>query len=287
MLLLVQYHSFKVHTDRLLALKEDYSGYVTALKKVISMHAEKKNEIIPAGVKGPTKIISSEEDDGSEGVPTFLVVNREPAYLRESATAYARKHNVAWALGELYAADAWVASTATNKRAVLKKRAPARLQKKVVRAQTLSKSMLLKKTPAIVKNPIFSWPIERSRFWISSPFGPRKNKGKFRFHYGLDMAAAKGTPVVAAASGVVVEAEQKTTGYGTTVVIAHNKKYKTRYAHLSKLFVTVGQKVARGEHIGDVGNTGSVRSRWGGDGTHLHFEVQVFGKKVNPIYFLS
>lgn len=133
---------------------------------------------------------------------------------------------------------------------------------------------------------LFKWPIDRSSFWLSSFFGQRKHNGRWKFHRGIDMAAAKGTPVIAAADGVVVEARYAQ-GYGKTIVIAHNAKYKTRYAHLNSVLVRVGQKVERAERIGRVGATGFVRSKRGGDASHLHFEVYVFGKQVNPMYFLG
>jgi len=122
---------------------------------------------------------------------------------------------------------------------------------------------------------------------LSSLYGRRKNaNGSWGFHRAVDMAAVKGTPVKAAASGVVIEACNVQKGYGKTIVIRHNNKYKTRYAHLNALHVTVGQKVRRGMHIGDVGDTGFVRKS-GRDASHLHFELHVFGERVNPLYYLA
>jgi len=100
------------------------------------------------------------------------------------------------------------------------------------------------------------------------------------------MAAVRGTPVYAAANGTVIEARHGA-GYGKTIVIAHNRKYRTRYAHLSSIGVKVGQTVYKGDQIGRVGATGSVRSKRGRDASHLHFEVCAFGKQVNPMYFLG
>ncbi len=93
--------------------------------------------------------------------------------------------------------------------------------------------------------------------------------------------------VYPAADGVVVEA-RNAQGYGKTVVIAHNRKYKTRYAHLHTINVRVGQNVTPDMMLGRVGSTGTVRSKRGRDAaSHLHFEVYVFGKKVNPMYFFN
>src|ERR1051325_11399402 len=82
----------------------------------------------------------------------------------------------------------------------------------------------------------FAWPIDRSQFWLSSPYGPRRNPNRTRgFHWGIDMAAIKGTTVSAVASGTVVEAGFNK-GYGNTIVIKHNDKYRTRYAHLHRIY---------------------------------------------------
>jgi len=137
------------------------------------------------------------------------------------------------------------------------------------------------------KNEInISWPLERSSFWISSYFGPRKKPGGgTKFHYGIDMAALKGTPVYAAAGGDIIEADYAR-GYGNTIVVKHSATYQTRYAHLHKILVEVGKKVKKGDCIGQVGDTGSVRKS-GSDASHLHFEVYAAGKKVNPMRYLS
>ena len=121
---------------------------------------------------------------------------------------------------------------------------------------------------------------------MSSFFGPRKNSdGSVGHHNGIDMAALRGTPVKAAAAGEVETAHFET-GYGNTIVIAHTKKYKTRYAHLDGMNVKVGQKIIKGAVIGRVGDTGNVRKQ-GRDASHLHFEVYAWSKRVNPLYFLT
>ena len=74
-------------------------------------------------------------------------------------------------------------------------------------------------------------------------------------------------------------------GYGNMIVIEHNSKYRTRYAHLDKILVRIGTKVAQNDRIGKVGDTGFIRKK-GRDGSHLHFEVLAFGKQMNPLYVL-
>ncbi len=131
---------------------------------------------------------------------------------------------------------------------------------------------------------IFDWPLDRSIFWISSFYGPRKLGRAVRMHAGIDLAALKGTPVMAAGGAKVVAAGY-VSGYGNMIMLQHNRKYRTRYAHLNSIKVQVGQIVKRGQVIATVGNTGFVKAEHG-DASHLHFEVYTFDKHVNPIRFL-
>ena len=104
---------------------------------------------------------------------------------------------------------------------------------------------------------------------ISSVFGWRQHpiSGDRRFHTGIDLAAACGTPVLAAYSGQV-EIADWVGGYGLTVILNHNRAQQTLYGHMSQLFVRPGQWVERGTIIGRVGNTGNST------GPHLHFETR-------------
>lgn len=111
--------------------------------------------------------------------------------------------------------------------------------------------------------------------WRLDPFS-----GRNAFHEGIDFAAATGTPIVAAAGGVVIAAEYHHQ-YGNTVEIDHGNDIVTRYAHCSKLNVKVGDIVKRGQYIANIGSTG--RST----GSHLHFEVLVKGVQQDPHKFLS
>lgn len=121
----------------------------------------------------------------------------------------------------------------------------------------------------------FAVPI-KSAFRYTSGFGYRWG----RMHKGTDFAAPHGTPIYSTADGVIVHAGWQS-GYGRLIKIQHQFGIETRYAHLSKIRVKVGQKVSRGQRIGDMGNTG--RST----GTHLHYEVRVGGKAVNPMIYIK
>ena len=113
---------------------------------------------------------------------------------------------------------------------------------------------------------------------VTSAFGWRKDpiSGDTRFHKGVDVRAAYGQSVPAAADGNVVQAGEQG-GYGLTVVIEHGSGIRTRYAHLSEVAVRAGDTVARGQDIGRVGRSG--RST----GPHLHFEVLADGQPVDPV----
>jgi murein DD-endopeptidase MepM/ murein hydrolase activator NlpD len=117
--------------------------------------------------------------------------------------------------------------------------------------------------------------------YFSSGFGWRIDpfNGMNAFHEGLDFTAREGTPILAAAGGVVVFAAAHPQ-YGNMVEIDHGNGLVTRYAHASRLLVKVGDVVLRGSKIAEVGNTG--RST----GTHLHFEVRHRGVAQNPARFL-
>lgn len=111
--------------------------------------------------------------------------------------------------------------------------------------------------------------------WRTDPF-----TGRSAFHEGIDFPSPIGTPIVAAAGGVVIAAEYHH-DYGNMLEIDHGNDIVTRYAHSSKLLVKIGDIVRRGQHVADIGSTG--RST----GAHLHFEVLVRGIHQDPHKFLS
>ena len=120
------------------------------------------------------------------------------------------------------------------------------------------------------------WPVQGAR--LSQNVGPRRHPvfGYRSCHTGMDLAAGTGTPIGAAATGIVT-AVTTLRAYGRVIVIAHNGGLSTMYAHLSRFNVSVGQGVAVGDTIGFVGSSG-----WS-TGPHLHFEVHVNGTPFNPL----
>jgi len=148
-----------------------------------------------------------------------------------------------------------------------------------LKAATLSRGQRLY-ARAYQKNIVPTvWPVNGQ---IVSRFGDRSDplNGEGGFHSGVDLGAKIGTPVMAAADGIVTAA-QYAGRYGKAIVIDHGNGMTTLYAHLSGFEVIPGQEVRRGQLIAHSGNTGRV------SGPHLHFEVRQGGNPVNPSRYLS
>jgi len=124
-------------------------------------------------------------------------------------------------------------------------------------------------------------PVKTAAF--TSGYGVRSDpfRGRSAMHSGIDLAGPSGTPIYATADGVVERAGWNSGGYGNLIEIDHGRGIETRYGHLSKVLVKDGQKIKRGELIGRMGSTG--RST----GSHLHYEVRIDGRAVNPVPFMK
>lgn len=127
--------------------------------------------------------------------------------------------------------------------------------------------------PASSSSTRLRWPTKGT---ITSQFGKRGS----RMHDGIDIGAKEGTPVYAAASGEVVYADQRLSGYGKLIIIRHSGDMFTAYAHNERNLVRKGMKVAAGDMIARVGRTGRA------SGPHLHFEVRRGSRPVDPLSYL-
>jgi len=118
---------------------------------------------------------------------------------------------------------------------------------------------------------------------FTSGYGVRSDpfRGSAAMHAGIDLAGPMGTPVYATADGVVGRSEWNSGGYGNLIELNHGQGIQTRYGHLSQRLVQAGQRIHRGQLIGLMGSTG--RST----GSHLHYEVRIDGRAVNPIPFMQ
>jgi len=136
----------------------------------------------------------------------------------------------------------------------------------------------------LVQQPVVAVPSIRplSAGYVSSGYGMRRHPvlGRRKAHKGIDLAAPTGTPVYATADAIVGKAYYSRS-YGKVIYLDHGGDLETRYAHLSGMTVSAGQRVRKGQLIGYVGSTG--RST----GPHLHYEVRVDGLAVNPIPYMN
>lgn len=155
---------------------------------------------------------------------------------------------------------------------------------KEISREILKEEVLMQAVPMIVKRgtkipPRYIKPIKGGK--VTSTFGPRKRpkKGASTNHKGVDWATPTGTSVYASCGGTVTKAGWAS-GTGYTVYIDHEDGKQTRYGHLSRVLVSVGQKVKQGDRIALSGNTGVST------GPHLHFEIRVHGTPVNPFNYV-
>ena len=123
-------------------------------------------------------------------------------------------------------------------------------------------------------------PVKTAAF--TSGYGVRSDpfRGGSAMHAGIDLAGPHGTPIYATADGTVTNAGWNSGGYGNLIKLDHGRGIETRYGHLAQMLVRSGQQVKRGQLIGRMGSTG--RST----GNHLHYEVRIDGRAVNPIPFM-
>ena len=146
---------------------------------------------------------------------------------------------------------------------------------------------ILDSDTAWVGTGMFVWPMQPGGYHISSNYGYRddpKNPGTTKFHKGVDLAANGGTPILAAADGIVEVANSTDSwgyGWGYYVRIKHDGGYETLYAHCSKIAVSKDEEIYTGQVIGYVGSTGNST------GPHLHFEVRKDGTVCNPMNFFA
>lgn len=148
---------------------------------------------------------------------------------------------------------------------VLKKAPPRRKGRKAPRRRHKPKPF-----PVPVYKGAWRWPLDAGV--VSSEYGPRWKK----MHHGLDLAADMGKPIYASAAGQVVYSDDKLRGYGNVVILRHDQKTTSLYAHNKKNKVKVGQKVKRGQVIALLGSTGKST------GPHTHYEIRGSKGSINP-----
>lgn len=140
----------------------------------------------------------------------------------------------------------------------------------VTAATSVTKSTI---TTASRSGSSYLWPLKGI---ITSRFGPRNGS----FHHGLDIAADTGTAIAATKAGTVTFAGWYSSIYGKAIVIKHNDTEESMYAHLYSILVSKGASVKAGQSIATVGESGNAT------GPHLHFEIRINNKAVNPLKYL-
>lgn len=129
-------------------------------------------------------------------------------------------------------------------------------------------------SPTLESPGHFDWPVDSAR--MTRGFLPNKK----RPHLGIDLAAARGTPILASRGGTVIYAGREFRGYGKMVLVESGDGWATLYAHFDKILVAEGQKVRQGEVIGAMGRTGRAT------GVHLHFEIRRNRGPIDPLPLL-
>jgi murein DD-endopeptidase MepM/ murein hydrolase activator NlpD len=129
--------------------------------------------------------------------------------------------------------------------------------------------------PPTMQSPVgFDWPVDSAR--MTRGFLPNKR----RPHLGIDLAAPRGTPILAAQAGTVIYTGREFKGYGKMVLIESGNGWATLYAHFDKILVSEGQRVRQGEIVGAMGRTGRAT------GVHLHFEIRKDRGPIDPLPLL-
>ena len=289
----MQYKDVEQRAKTLLELQESCQQQIAALKlnQLQTQSVEEQSD--PQKETLISQAISSSSQD------SFTVVNRDKSYLKENLKTFVVAQKLlenGQPLAELYSADEYDFVDGEHRKPVSKSKKVIRKKRNVrpkkrapqnthATIQNLRRSMQHTSAQLAHRDFSFMWPIDLHNFWISSLFGPRKRAdGRPGFHYGIDMAAMRGTPVKATAPGKVLQA-QYVPGYGNTILIVHNEHYRSRCAHLDRILVKTGDVVHAGNVIGTVGATGFIRKS-GRDGSHLHFEIHENGVQKNPLRYL-
>lgn len=155
----------------------------------------------------------------------------------------------------------------------------AQISEDILYEEVLAEGVAKKVEVGTIVPPTYVKPLAGGR--ISSYFGYRRSPGGIgsSYHKGIDWACPMGTPIMASCGGTVTQAGWSG-GYGYCIVIKHPDGKQTRYAHLSRIYVSVGQAVSQGQTIAGSGNSGNST------GPHLHFEILVGGNQVNPFDYL-
>jgi murein DD-endopeptidase MepM/ murein hydrolase activator NlpD len=274
---------------------EAYMGRPDSSVMAVGVHVQTFREYVAlrqylkAVVATHVKVVNHYDDLEKAAQSLEETVARRRAEVKAQRDLVASKRNAlttAKSTQETLKAQAIAAAAEANSllKQVRSRRAEFQAKYNQLKAQSDAIARLLKSRqsnqgPAPSGHGVLAVPIPGAP--ITDYFGPRVHPifGDTRMHTGIDFGASEGTPIHAAADGVVVSAGPQG-GYGNATIIDHGNSLATLYAHQSRMVVTAGQSVKRGQVIGYVGHTGYAT------GPHLHFEVRVDGTPVDPMKYL-
>lgn len=259
-----------------------YSASKLGLKNVEACSIENSIKIINDKAKlntitdGKTAAQNIEVNKDLNSLFKFKVIG-----IRETTASVPQAVNIVWS-DSIRSDQSIVKIPGTNGTKIVSKEVTY-INNKIINEKLVSEKIIKKPVDKVIvkgnKGPAVASVLalgKPSRGAITSNFGKRWG----RMHYGVDIAANTGTPIYAAMDGKVAVAGWES-GYGNVVKINHSNGTQSIYGHCSKLFVKAGQLVKKGQKIGAVGSTGNST------GPHLHFEIRVNGKPVNPISYIK
>lgn len=280
--LVIQYNFFIAEAEKMMLVRQEYQQVIGMLKQTIQ---NKNSDEITDDLDSLDEIKSEIDAKDIEESMTLIDEDIDDVqHIKEDVEEVQELEDEETKEFQFISAEDEKQLKYLRKQTVKKDQIRKKIKNKPLAQKQINQLKKITKQTSI-QDFTFHWPLELHHFWISSLFGARKKaNGTPGFHYGIDLAAMKGTTVKAAAAGVVIQA-QYLPGYGNNILIQHNKYYRTRYAHLHTMNVSEGQTIAIGQKIGTVGATGSVRKS-GRDASHLHFEIYHNGSHVNPLRYL-
>jgi hypothetical protein len=289
-LFVYEYIQWHWHVRKIMRLQIEYKESIDALKRIFDSYepCDGDGRVVQQGTENEQRALIPDENSDT-AADSFLLLNRDSHYLRESMRNYFKEQSLDecidqmnWLKWHSYTDELLLTNDKRDSVAKCGEGKKMVSGKGPIASQSYTNRL---RHVMMAGRKLFDWPVDKKNCWLSSLYGLRKKKnGTWGFHYGVDMAAVRGTPVCAAAPGIVTEA-RVTPGYGNTIVITHDKIYKTRYAHLNIITTHVGKQVCAREKIGTVGDSGHT-VKMGNDASHLHFAVYEREKPVNPLYYL-
>ncbi len=258
-------------TNRLIRIISDTDELMLTRLQEAEAYAEEMKSQAEASYEDMQKLVE-EADELLADIKANINISKEELKKAASAVTEAEEESLSWAAEMKKAEEEIAALQEKYKKELAAEEAAKKEAAKAVKKKSESGTTSVSKSG-------WTWPVPSSSR-ISSNYGYRYIFGARQFHAGIDIPAAMGNKIVAAKSGVVLKCSSSK-NEGNYVTIDHGGGIISKYKHLSKYGCKAGQRVSAGQVIGYIGSTG--RST----GPHLHFEIIINGKTVNPLKYVS